>query len=103
MKETISVIVKSPDEKVGHLETIRNELEDLQKIVGGYIETVPAYDGALLVCNEEGAIRGFDPNFASPYGIIRGTVFVCGTDGEDFDDCPMDLKMWEDLLGAWGN
>lgn len=103
MKEKINVIVKSPDEKVGHQVTIDNTLEAMQEIVGGYIETVPAYNGATIVCNEEGAIRGFDPNFVCPYGIIRGTVFVCGEDGEDFDDCPMDLKMWEDLLGAWGN
>lgn len=103
MKEKINVIVKSPDEKVGHQVTIDNTLEAMQEIVGGYIETVPAYNGATIVCNEEGAIRRMTPNFACPYGIIRGAVLVCGTDEEDFDDCPMDLKMWGDVLGAWGN
>ena len=103
MKKTINVIIKTPDEKVGHMEPIRNILADMQEIVGGYLETVPAYGNTIIVCNEEGAIRGFEPNFASPYGIIRGTVFVCSTDEEDFDDCPMDLKMWADILGAWGN
>ena len=103
MKEYIRVIVKRPDEKVGQIKEIKNELSAMQELVEGYIEVVLAYNKALIVCNEEGAINNLEPSFACPAGIIRGTVFVCGTNGEDFDDCPMDLKMWEGLLNAWGN
>ena len=103
MKKTIDVIVKMPDEKVGHIETIPNELKAMQELVGGYIETLTLYNGAVLVFNEEGRLRDMELNFDTPMCNILGPAFVCGIDGDDFDDCPMDLKMWKDLLVAWGN
>ena len=36
----IRAIVKRPDEKYGHVTHISASLENLQKTVGGYIETV---------------------------------------------------------------
>lgn len=39
MKQKISVIIKEPDKKPRHV-YISNTLENLQKTVGGYIETV---------------------------------------------------------------
>lgn len=37
-------------------------LEELQKIVGGYIEVVRLDDGAIMIINEEGKLHGLPPN-----------------------------------------
>ena len=102
----IKAIVKRPDEPTGHMTHISNTLENLQSIVGGYIETVTLPTGCVLICNEEGKLNGLPKNFR--YGItipdtICGTVIVVGTDGEDFSDVPIDLGQWRLMLELWGN
>lgn len=71
---------------------INNDLESLQKFVGGYIEAVPLTDNILLICNEEGKIKGLKPSCMIWRGkindIIAGDCFLCGSDGEEFADYP---------------
>lgn len=38
------------------------QLDELQAIVGGYIEVVSLHDGRLIVCDEEGKLKGYDRN-----------------------------------------
>lgn len=52
MADKIKVIVKRPDEKYGHVTHISNTLENLQKTVDGYIETL-TMPGYVLILNEE--------------------------------------------------
>ena len=103
MKEKIKVIVKRPGEQ-SHTETINNTLEAFQEIVGGYIETYPC-GPAVIICNEEGRNLGLMHNFiCRSMGwpeLIVGPVVVCGTDGEDMDDCPFDLTAWNQMLTDW--
>lgn len=43
---------------------INPTLENLQKIVGGYIEIVPnRYTDAIMYCNEEGKLEDLESNF----------------------------------------
>ena len=37
-------------------------LDQLQKIVGGYIQIIPSNDGRDVVLNEEGKLMGLEPN-----------------------------------------
>ena len=30
-----------------------------------------------------------------------GTVIICGVKGEDFDDCPVDFRVWKTLMDDW--
>ena len=54
----IKVIVKRPDEKIGHVTYISNTLENLQKIVGGKIEVVhTGISGLILILDEEGKLK----------------------------------------------
>lgn len=99
----IKVIVKRPDEPVGHFEEVENTLASFQKIVGGYIETVGLPEGALLICNEEGKLNMLQPNISVPGDLIVGTVAVVGQDGEEFGDCPYLLATWRAWLARWGN
>ncbi len=59
-------------------------LEELQEIVGGYIEIVNIKDG-LMVVNEEGKIKNLPINKLATIiynrsDIIHGDVLLCDTD-----------------------
>ena len=67
---------------------IENTLEAMQEFVGGYIEVINITDKILLVCNEEGKLRGLLPTAfivrnQEPKDIIAGKFFLCREDGED--------------------
>lgn len=66
---------------------IPNTLEACQELVGGYIEPVTICTDLVLVCNEEGRIRGMKPNPYLSYDFV-GDWFLCGRDGEEFTDIP---------------
>ena len=100
----IKVIIKRPDEEFGHVCNISNSLENLQKTVGGYIEAVPLTDEIVIICNEEGKLKGLERNFFLPFDTVVGTVIICGVDGDEFSDIPEGFfKTWKKLLRGWGN
>lgn len=103
----IRAIVKRPDEKYGHVTNISCTLKNLQRIVGGPIETVSFGPGAVIICNEEGKFRGLPKNFYIGHPpfmeAIVGEVAVVGVDGEEFCDLQMDFKIWKAMLDKWGN
>lgn len=72
------------------VQEISNSLEDMQKYVMGYIETVTLSETAMLVCNEEGKLAGFTPNrilkIGSSQDVIHGDFFICGWSGDEFCD-----------------
>ena len=118
MSKKIKCIVKRPDEQFGHVTWISDSLENLQKTVGGYIETVSIDNHELvLIVNEEGKLRDMPYNFSalcaahaySAYVEWRerlfGTVIVCGTNPtkDTFEDIPIDFNEWKALLCEWGN
>ena len=105
MSAKIRAIVKRPDEKYGHVTNISPSLKNLQRIVGGHIETVPVIDGVVLICNEEGKLQNLPRNIYMgryPCGDqIVGEIAVVGVDGEEFADCPLDFKVWKHLIDKW--
>ena len=119
MSKKIKAIIKRPDEQFGHMAWVSDSLENLQKTVGGYIETVTLDNGVMLICNEEGKIRDMPYNFTlrippqvTMFEVINelfgqckffGTVIVCGADGDEFADIPIDFNEWKSLLCEWGN
>lgn len=69
---------KAPEEV-----TISNTLKAFQSAVGGYIETLGLDGGAVLVCNEEGKLRGLSANRRVGGDTIAGTFLIAGSaDGE---------------------
>lgn len=58
----IRVVVKNPGQEPVTT-TLNNTLKDLQQTVGGYIETIDLAGGVILICNEEGKLRGLPFNF----------------------------------------
>lgn len=83
----ISVLIKEPGKKPRR-ESIPNTLEALQKVVGGYIETVTFASDVVIICNEEGRLKNLPYN-CNLFGIpFVGTIIFAGVDGEDFADLP---------------
>lgn len=101
MKETITAWVIEPGREPEQRE-IRNELEEFQRLVGGYIEPIFMITGGekniVMICNEEGMLSGLERNFRYHGDVIVGTVVIVGTEGEDLTDCPLDANELEALL-----
>lgn len=87
----INVWIKEPHKEVRR-ETISNELESFQKIVGGYIECYPVTETCEIVCNEEGKILHLPYNFTFAGESFVGTIILVGVNNDDgeFCDCPFD-------------
>ena len=83
----IGVIIKEPGRVPRHV-NISNTLENLQKTVGGYIETVTLCSDLVVICDEEGRIKG-KPHCCNIAGVVFvGTVILAGVDGDEFADIP---------------
>ena len=104
MSGKIRVVIKRPDEKFGHMTNISAKLENLQKTVGGHFETVtllPATEKrspVIAIVNEDGKNLGLDRNMRIPGDILVGTIIVCGVDGEDLGDIPIDFQLWKSTV-----
>ena len=86
------VIIKEPNDDA-RIEEIEVTLEELQQIVGGYIEIIPFTFDSIIICNEEGRLRNLPFNFQMPvHGGIVGTAIICD-DNEEFNK----------ILEKWGN
>lgn len=101
MTYKMRVLIKRPDEKYGHICNISKSLNNLQRTVDGYIEVVKLMDAPdgkpiLLVCNEEGKIRGLEHNMYIGDEEIVGTFFLCSSEGEELTDLP---ELWG--LAEW--
>ena len=102
MSKKISVLIKEPWVKPRHV-NISDSLENLQKTVGGYIETVTIAEDLVIICNEYGWINDMPYNCTVCGCALFGTIILCGVDGDEFADLPMTWdkmkqlfpKLWE--------
>ena len=90
MKILVVEPMKEPYEK-----EIQGTLEEMQAIVGGYIQAVyPFEDPVAVVCNDEGKLMGLPYNrllkddTGRPYDVLCGTFFVAGLGEENFTSLP---------------
>lgn len=84
-KEPVIKVLKVEPDKAPELIEMKNELEAMQAIVGGYIEVYPLADNVAIVCNEEGKMNGMELNRPIYHNgeiveIITGTFFIAGED-----------------------
>ena len=107
MKILIIEPQKQPYEK-----EIIGTLEEMQAIVGGYIQAVyPFDDPVALVCNDEGKLMGLPYNRVLrdsngvPYDVICGTFFMVGLGDYDFASLPEEMlakyiRVWRISAGT---
>ena len=84
----MKVLIKNIGENT-KITNIENDLQSLQNLVGGYIEALPLTKDVLLICNEEGKLKGLPVNFNivinGKIESIVGNVFFVGKNDSDFD------------------
>lgn len=108
----IKVIIKRPDEEYGHICRISSELENLKKIVGGWLEEDTIYtsfSGALnrihIICNEDGKPRNLETNIWIEGNEFVGTIIIVGLNDGEFADCEISMPEWKrfvDFQKKWG-
>lgn len=93
MKEPkIKVYVAEPETAYLQEREIDNTLEAMQKIVGGYLETVTLDKDVVLICNEEGRLMNLQPSVRINGTTYVGTVILAGYDSDgEFRSMPADL------------
>lgn len=90
-KEATIIYPDGREEKVSPANGNDFSLEEVQKIVGGYIEVVGLSDGNILVLNEEGKLYGLAENPKAtaiahehkalfPHDYMVGNVLMCCSD-----------------------
>ena len=77
-------------------------LENLQKTVEGYIEAVTYASDFVILCNEEGRLKGLPYNMTICGKDFVGTLIFIGTDGEDFCDIPITFKQYKRMFFGEG-
>lgn len=78
----IRVIVKTVDGD-WEIKTIDNTLKALQQIVGGYIEVASIYPWLVVVCDEEGIVKGKPINVILNRPIF-GDFLIAKTQEDEF-------------------
>lgn len=74
---------------------VENTLKALQTEVDGYIETVTIASDTVVICNEEGVLRGLPYNCRFVGVDFVGTILVVGRNKDEFCDVPeADLLMY---------
>lgn len=77
-------VVMVPCDRPAYVTNIENSLENMQKVVGGYIETLTLQNGLIVVCNEDGQTLGLRPNDNLPE--FCGDIFITCASGDEFTD-----------------
>lgn len=80
----IKIVVQNPGE-ISTIAEVNNTLEAMQKLVGGYLETLTLNNGLVLVMDEEGRLKGLPENVRCVQaGTIVGRIFITRAEGESF-------------------
>ena len=100
MEERITVFIKQPGGEL-YEEKIPNTLETLQKIVEGYIETVTIANDCVIICNEEGKVKGLPENCRVCGVDFVGTIIFAGVEEDRFCDMPIGIEPFKALTKFW--
>ena len=92
-------VLKISPGKCPEVVKLEDNLEALQKEVGGLIQVIyPFEDPVGILLNEEGKLMGLEPNRAlrnedgEIYDILCGDFFVIGLEGEGFASLSEEMK-----------
>ena len=101
--DKIKAIVKRPDELYGHVCNISHSLENLQKIVGGYVETVYLTDDVVVLCNEDGLLQNLPFNMKLHDQELVGTIIVCGIRNDELTDLGVSFDEWKYVVDVFNS
>lgn len=94
----IRVIAVRPDRPEGYITNVSNELPNLQRFVGGHIETLTLHfpeGDFVVICDDEGRIKGKQQSAFIGGFDFCGDILIAGVDGEEFADIPEPIEeLW---------
>jgi hypothetical protein len=105
----LKVVIVEPG-KIPYSKEIPDNLEEKQKIVGGWIEVVTMGETTngnklCIICNEEGKLQNLEPNrLIRGFDMMVGTFFISSYDkwGNDKSltnpDCKQLIKLFSPLV-----
>ena len=93
----ISALLKRPGEVPRHV-NVSDRLETLQKTVEGYVECITVATDMVILCNEDGKLRGLPYNCTICGMDLVGTILMVGADENGFTDLPVDWKTMKKLF-----
>lgn len=94
----LDVFAKQPGGKPYHT-AISDNLENLQRFVGGPIEVFPITKDVIIICNENGKIDGQSQYNCTILGEqLFGPLIFCGVDGEEFADVPVQWRTFKEFF-----
>lgn len=97
----IHVWLKNPGEEPVK-RFIPNQLEFLQMFVGGYIETFTITHNVVIICNEEGKLKGLPYNCTVCREDFVGNVIMAGTAEDEFADVMLSEELLKEMFpGFW--
>lgn len=99
----MKIIVKNPGE-VATVVEIQND-DQLREHVGGWLEMVHMFnrstvpDGVVAYCDEEGKLKGLEPNLVIPGDVIVGPLVIANSN-EEGETIGLDDSTIDKLLEA---
>lgn len=82
---------------------VSNTLENLQRNVGGYIETFTFATDMCVICNEEGRLLGLPHNCTICGVDFVGDILLVGVNGEEFADLPISYQQGKEVFATLWN
>lgn len=82
---------------------VSNTLENLQRNVGGYIETFTFATDMCVICNEEGRLLGLPYNCTICGVDFVGDILLVGVKGDEFADLPIDFQKAKEMFSCLWN
>lgn len=77
---------------------VSNTLENLQRNVGGIIETYTFATDMCVICNEEGRLLGLPHNCTICGVDFVGDILLVGVKGEEFADLPISYQKAKEVF-----
>jgi hypothetical protein len=96
MSRLLKAIVKEPGKEPEEF-IVADDYKELKSIVGGHLESVTVEEGLVVLCDDEGRLKGKPYNCWFDGINFRGTIVVLGSKGENFDNCPISLDEFREM------
>ena len=97
MADKIKVFTKRPGMPPRSV-AVTNSLANLQNYVGGYIETVTVARDLVIICNEEGRLKGLPYNCTIGGCALCGDIIFAGVKGDEFADVPLTMAEFKAMF-----
>ncbi len=96
---TIKAFVKHPD-KAPCFEKISADLDAMQELVGGWLEEVKVSSDIVILCDEEGKLKGKVYNCSFGRYDLVGTIVFVGVKDNDWEDIPLSPDEFKEAFPA---